>query len=76
MSTLTTFIPAYDRIHLLDRLYVSLKRQTSNDFCWLIIDGGSTDERAAYRGGVSGRWIIGDGAEAVFPASPRVSCKA
>lgn len=41
--TLTIFTPAYNRAHLLPRLYASLCRQSSRDFCWLIIDDGSTD---------------------------------
>lgn len=41
--TLTIFTPAYNRAHLLPRLYESLCRQSCRDFCWLIIDDGSTD---------------------------------
>lgn len=41
--TLTIFTPAYNRAHLLPRLYESLCRQSCKDFCWLIIDDGSTD---------------------------------
>ena len=40
---LTVFTPTYNRIELLPRLYESLKRQTSRDFTWLIVDDGSTD---------------------------------
>jgi glycosyltransferase involved in cell wall biosynthesis len=40
---LTIFTPAYNRAHLLPRLYAALLRQTSRDFCWLVIDDGSTD---------------------------------
>ncbi len=40
---LTVFTPAYNRAHLLSRLYDSLCRQSSKDFCWLIVDDGSTD---------------------------------
>ncbi len=43
MPTLTVFTPAYNRAHTLQRTYDSLCRQTSKDFCWLIIDDGSTD---------------------------------
>jgi len=43
MKTLTVFTPAYNRAHLLPRLYESLKRQTSKDFVWLIADDGSQD---------------------------------
>lgn len=43
LATLTIFTPAYNRAHLLPRLYESLCRQSCHDFCWLIIDDGSTD---------------------------------
>ena len=43
MVTLTIFTPTYNRAHTLYRLYESLKRQSSNDFCWMVIDDGSTD---------------------------------
>ena len=43
MPTLTVFTPAYNRAHTLSRTYQSLCRQTCKDFCWLIIDDGSTD---------------------------------
>mgnify|MGYP000902433976 CR=1 FL=1 len=41
--TLTVFTTTYNRAHTLNRCYESLKRQTSRDFLWLIIDDGSTD---------------------------------
>lgn len=40
---ITVFTPTYNRAHLLHRLYESLLRQESQDFKWLIIDDGSTD---------------------------------
>ena len=40
---LTVFTPTYNRAHLLERCYESLKAQTSTQFIWLIIDDGSTD---------------------------------
>ena len=43
MYTLTVFTPAYNRAHLLPRLYKSLCNQTCQDFCWLIVDDGSSD---------------------------------
>lgn len=43
MLTLTIFTPAYNRAHLLPRLYKSLCKQTCQDFCWLIVDDGSSD---------------------------------
>lgn len=44
MKTLTVFTPAYNRAHLLPRLYESLKRQSSQDFIWMIADDGSQDD--------------------------------
>lgn len=43
MQTLTIFTPTYNRADLLPRGYQALLRQTSHDFCWLIIDDGSKD---------------------------------
>lgn len=43
MKTLTVFTPTFNRANLLVRGYYALCRQTSTDFCWLIIDDGSTD---------------------------------
>lgn len=40
---ITVFTPAYNRAHLLQRLYDSLCKQTFNDFEWLIVDDGSKD---------------------------------
>lgn len=41
--TLTIFTPTYNRAHLLPRLYESLCRQSCKDFCWLVVDDGSSD---------------------------------
>ncbi|CAM3644874.1 glycosyltransferase family 2 protein [Flavobacterium gelidilacus] len=43
MKTITIFTPTYNRAYLLPRLYKSLRDQTNNDFLWLIIDDGSSD---------------------------------
>lgn len=40
---LTIFTPTFNRHLLLQNLYESLKKQTCNDFVWLIVDDGSTD---------------------------------
>lgn len=47
MKSLTVFTPAFNRAHLLPRIYESLKNQTCKDFMWLIIDDGSTDDTRA-----------------------------
>lgn len=44
---LTIFTPAYNRAHLLSRLYESIKKQSCNDIEWLIVDDGSTDDTKA-----------------------------
>lgn len=41
--TLTVFTPAYNRAYTLWKGYEGLKRQTSKDFKWVIVDDGSTD---------------------------------
>jgi glycosyltransferase involved in cell wall biosynthesis len=43
MSKITIFTPAYNRAHTLKRCYDSLLKQGYNDFEWLVIDDGSTD---------------------------------
>lgn len=44
IHSLTVFTPSYNRRHTLPELYKSLCCQTSQDFLWLIVDDGSTDE--------------------------------
>lgn len=41
--SLTVFTPTYNRAHLIGRVYESLCQQTCQDFEWLVIDDGSTD---------------------------------
>tara|TARA_R110002012_G_scaffold283304_2_gene473579 strand:+ start:23882 stop:24772 length:891 start_codon:yes stop_codon:yes gene_type:complete len=43
MKTITVFTPTYNRAFCLDQVYLSLIRQSNQDFLWLIIDDGSTD---------------------------------
>lgn len=40
---LTIFTPTYNRIESLKECYISLKNQTDNNFIWMIVDDGSTD---------------------------------
>lgn len=54
--TLTVFTPTFNRAYTLALCYESLKRQTCQDFVWLIIDDGSTDGTKAL---VSG-WMAED----------------
>lgn len=44
MKTLTVFTPTYNRAYCLHQCYESLVAQTNQDFTWLIIDDGSTDD--------------------------------
>ncbi|TNJ46466.1 glycosyltransferase family 2 protein [Tamlana fucoidanivorans] len=43
MKTLTVFTPTFNRAYCLDQCYDSLIKQTNQDFIWLIIDDGSSD---------------------------------
>ena len=43
MELITVFTPTYNRAELLKRGYEALKRQTSKNFIWMIVDDGSTD---------------------------------
>lgn len=43
MKTLTIFTPTYNRSYCLDILYKSLCSQTNQDFIWMLIDDGSSD---------------------------------
>ena len=43
MKTLTVFTPTFNRASLLPRLYDSLKAQTNQNFVWMIINDGSSD---------------------------------
>lgn len=43
MKTLTIFTPTYNRAYCLHQCYESLVNQSNQDFTWLIIDDGSTD---------------------------------
>lgn len=44
MKKLTIFTPTYNRAYCLDQCYQSLIKQTNQNFVWLIIDDGSTDD--------------------------------
>ena len=50
---ITVFTPTYNRANVLGQLYQSLLRQSNKDFCWLIVDDGSTDETK----GIIEQWI-------------------
>ena len=43
MNLIRVFTPTYNRVELLARCFESMKRQTSHDFIWMIIDDGSAD---------------------------------
>jgi len=44
MKSITVFTPTFNRAVLLGRLYRSLLAQTCQDFVWLVVDDGSSDE--------------------------------
>ncbi len=43
LELITVFTPTYNRAELLRRGYEALKRQTSKNFLWMIVDDGSDD---------------------------------
>ena len=47
MKFITVFTPAYNRAYCLHRVYESLIKQTNQNFVWLIVDDGSTDNTKA-----------------------------
>lgn len=53
MKRLTIFTPTYNRAYILPKLYESLCVQTCQDFEWLIVDDGSTDNTNE----IAERWI-------------------
>lgn len=46
-KTMTIFTPTYNRGYIIERLYQSLLAQTCDDFCWMVVDDGSTDDTRA-----------------------------
>ena len=44
MKRLTIFTPTYNRAYILPKLYDSLCKQSCQDFEWLVVDDGSTDQ--------------------------------
>jgi glycosyltransferase involved in cell wall biosynthesis len=45
-SVISVVTATFNRGHLLERLYTSLRQQTFSDFEWLVVDDGSTDDTA------------------------------
>ncbi len=45
--TVTIITPTYNRAEKLKDLYLSLHKQSSYEFEWIIIDDGSTDDTEA-----------------------------
>lgn len=46
-KSITVFTPTYNREKTLRRLYDSLCNQANQDFKWIVIDDGSSDNTAA-----------------------------
>lgn len=59
---ITVFTPTYNRAYLLPRLYKSLKLQTCQDFEWIIVDDGSTDDTEE----VVQEWLQPEGGENIL----------
>src|SRR3546814_8374382 len=55
----TVVTPTYNRAHTLERVYSSLREQSFQDFEWVIVDDGSTDNTRAM--------VMGWQQEANFP---------
>jgi glycosyltransferase involved in cell wall biosynthesis len=53
MKTITVYTPTYNRAFCIHQVYESLLSQTVQDFEWLIIDDGSTDDTEA----IVSKWI-------------------
>jgi glycosyltransferase involved in cell wall biosynthesis len=45
---ITVFTPTYNRANLLPRVYESLLKQTNQNFEWLVVDDGSTDNTEGF----------------------------
>jgi len=43
LPVLTVFTPTYNRAYILPQCYESMRRQSSKNFVWLVVDDGSTD---------------------------------
>lgn len=43
-KAMTIFTPTYNRAYIIGKLYESLLAQTSDDFKWMVVDDGSTDD--------------------------------
>lgn len=41
---ITVFTPTYNRGYIIEKLYDSLKKQSFNDFEWIVVNDGSTDD--------------------------------
>ncbi len=47
MNDICIFTPTYNRAYRLPGLFESLKHQECDNFCWLIVDDGSSDDTEA-----------------------------
>ncbi len=46
--TVTVLTPTYNRANLISKLFESLKKQTTQNFQWLVIDDGSSDNTSGF----------------------------
>ena len=56
---ITVFTPTYNRAQYLARAYFSLCKQTCQDFEWLIVDDGSTDDTQIWCDHIDKCWYPG-----------------
>lgn len=62
MKKISFFTPTYNRGYILKNLYNSLLRQTNKDFCWIIVDDGSTDNTEE----LVRKWLFENNIEIIF----------
>lgn len=63
---LTIFTPTFNRAYTLGDLYESLKKQTSKNFEWVVVDDGSTDDTEA----LVKKWIAEEAVDIVYKKQP------
>ena len=58
MKTLGVITTTYNRAYCIHQVYASLKKQNCNDFLWLVVDDGSTDNTKAVIDGFSKEGLV------------------
>lgn len=52
MAQISIITPTYNRVHLLENLWLNLKSQTISDFQWIVVDDGSIDDTRSFIEGI------------------------